>query len=108
MTTLPLNHEAIEFTRSAVARILDCSVLTVANREKRGVYPPPRRGTNNYRYYTLVDIFELQEISHSATYLKPVLVELYDKGYKDPKTCSDIVDAALMAYNTETKGDQSS
>lgn len=88
----------ITFTRSSVARILNCSVLTISNREKRGEYPSPLRGQNNYRYYTLDDIFHLQMLTYGKLYVRPLLAELWDKGFKDPVEADKLVTAAMQQY----------
>lgn len=101
-----MDFEEIYFTRSSVARILLCTPLTVANREKSGRYPEPRRGEDNkYRYYTLLDIFALQEITHDQIYFKQILVELYDKGYQDPVKVNAILTAARDTYSRSKQGE---
>jgi len=44
------------FNRSEVAKIINVSTLTIANREKDTRYPEPKRDLNNYRIYTINDI----------------------------------------------------
>lgn len=83
------------FTRSEVAEILNITTLTISNREKNNKYPPPRRDLNNYRIYTLNDVFNLQLITYSAIDPKPIISTLYDKGYDDMKALGQLIDAAL-------------
>lgn len=83
------------FTRGDVARILNVTPLTIANRERRGQYPDPKRDLNNYRIYTLNDVFNLQLLTYDTIDSRPVVSLLYDKGYRDPKQVAQIVDQAL-------------
>lgn len=83
------------FTRSDVAIILNVSSLTVSNREKNKKYPLPKRDMNNYRIYTLNDIFNLQLITYSHIDPRPVISVLYDKGYKDTKVLGEMIDSIL-------------
>lgn len=83
------------FTRSEVARILNITTLTVANREKDNRYPTPKRDMNNYRVYSLNDVFNLQLITYSAIDPKPIISILYDKGYNDMKSLGQMIDYAL-------------
>lgn len=83
------------FTRSEVAQILNVTTLTVSNREKNKKYPLPRRDMNNYRIYTLNDVFNLQLITYSAIDPKPIISILYDKGYDDIKALGQMIDSAL-------------
>jgi hypothetical protein len=83
------------FNRSDVAMILNVSSLTIANREKSKKYPEPKRDMNNYRVYTLNDIFNLQLITYSHIDPKPVISVLYDKGYRDTKLLGEMIDSVL-------------
>lgn len=83
------------FTRSEVAQILNVTTLTVSNREKNKKYPSPKRDMNNYRIYSLNDIFNLQLITYSHIDPKPIISILYDKGYDDIKALGQMIDAAL-------------
>ena len=83
------------FNRSEVAKILNVSTLTIANREKNKKYPNPRRDLNNYRIYTINDVLNLQLITYNHVDPKPVISVLYDKGYKDTKYLGQIIDEAL-------------
>ena len=91
MSTAP----QISFTRGDVASILNVTSLTVANRESAGKYPEPKRDINNYRIYTLNDVFNLQLLTYQAVDPRPIISVLYDKGYRDDKALSKIIDAAL-------------
>ena len=83
------------FTRSEVAEILNVTTLTISNREKNNKYPPPRRDLNNYRIYTLNDVFNLQLITYNSIDPKPIISILYDKGYDDIKLLGKMIDLAL-------------
>lgn len=83
------------FNRGDVATILNVTTLTVANREKSGKYPQPSRDLNNYRIYSVNDILNLQLITFQAIDPKPIISVLYDKGYRDSKDISRIIDLAL-------------
>jgi DNA-binding XRE family transcriptional regulator len=83
------------FTRSEVAQILNVSTLTIANREKNKKYPEAKRDLNNYRIYTLNDIFNLQLITYSYIDPKPIISIMYDKGYEDIKMLGVMIDNAL-------------
>jgi DNA-binding XRE family transcriptional regulator len=83
------------FTRSDVAQILSVTTLTISNREKENKYPPPKRDMNNYRIYTLNDVFNLQLITYNSIDPKPIISILYDKGYDDIKLLGKMIDTAL-------------
>lgn len=83
------------FNRSEVAKILNVSTLTVANREKNNKYPDPKRDLNNYRIYSINDVFNLQLITFNYVDPKPIISVLYDKGYRDSKHLAQIIDEAL-------------
>jgi hypothetical protein len=83
------------FSRLEVSTILNISTLTIANREKSGKYPQPKRDMNNYRVYTMNDIFNLQLITFNHIDPKPIISILFDKGYKDPKIVSDMIDHVI-------------
>lgn len=85
------------FTRGDVAKILNVTPLTVANREKANKYPEPRRDVNNYRIYTINDVLNLQLITYKTIDPRPIISVLYDKGYHDEKELSKILDNALSA-----------
>lgn len=87
------------FTRSEVAQILNVSTLTIANREKNNKYPEPKRDLNNYRIYTLNDIFNLQLITYNYIDPKPIISIMYDKGYEDIKVLGTMIDNALSRRN---------
>ena len=88
------NQEPI-FTMSEISQILNVTTLTVSNREKNKKYPLPRRDLNNYRIYTLNDVFNLQLITYSHIDPKPIISILYDKGYSDIKALGQMIDSAL-------------
>lgn len=83
------------FTRSDVARILNITPLTIANREKRKQYPEPKRDLNGYRVYTLNDVLNLQLTTYNKVDTRPIMSLLYDKGYRDMKHLGQIMDDAL-------------
>lgn len=83
------------FTRGEVAKILNVTPLTIANREKCNKYPEPKRDLNNYRIYTLNDVLNLQLLTYKALDPKPIISVLYDKGYRDTKELGKIMDSAL-------------
>jgi len=85
------------FNRSEVAKILNISTLTIANREKNNKYPAPRRDLNNYRIYTINDVFNLQLLTYNHIDPKPIISVLYDKGYRDSKNLAEIIDEAMSA-----------
>ena len=85
--------------RHEVAKILNCSVLTVRNREKQGKYPNPNRNpNNNYRIYTFNDVCMLQYITYGQVYRTPILSVLYDKGYKDVNLLEEYLGANLILF----------
>lgn len=83
------------FTRSEVAQILNVTSLTISNREKNKKYPQPKRDLNNYRVYSLNDVFNLQLITYNAIDPKPIISILYDKGYNDIKALGQMIDSVL-------------
>lgn len=83
------------FTRGDVAKILNVTPLTIANREKSNKYPEPKRDLNNYRIYTLNDVFNLQLITYGALDPRPIISVLYDKGYRDTKELGKLIDNSL-------------
>ena len=83
------------FNRSEIAKILNVSTLTVANREKSKRYPSPKRDLNNYRVYTINDVLNLQLLTYNMIDPKPIISVLYDKGYKDTKLLAEIIDEAM-------------
>lgn len=83
------------FTRGDVAKVLNVTPLTIANREKNNKYPDPRRDLNNYRIYSIDDIFDLQIITYGTLDPRPVISVLYDKGYREEKELGKIIDTAV-------------
>ena len=90
-----ITHQEPIFTRSEIAQILNVTTLTVSNREKNNKYPSPKRDLNNYRIYSLNDVFNLQLITYSAIDPKPIISILFDKGYNDIKALGQMIDSAL-------------
>jgi hypothetical protein len=88
------------FSRIEISHILNVSTLTISNREKSGKYPQPKRDLNKYRIYTLNDIFNLQLITYNHIDPKPIISILFDKGYKDPRIVSEMIDQVLSRRNT--------
>lgn len=82
-------------SRGEVAKILNVTPLTIANRERSGKYPEAKRDLNNYRIYTVNDVLNLQLLTYKSLDPKPVISILYDKGYKDSKELGKIMDTAL-------------
>lgn len=87
------------FNRSEVAKILNVSTLTIANREKNKKYPNPKRDLNNYRVYSVNDVLNLQLLTYDHIDPKPIISVLYDKGYRDSKMLAEIIDEALANRN---------
>ncbi len=83
------------FSRSDVAKILNVTSLTIANRERRQQYPEPKRDLNNYRIYVLNDVFNLQLITYGIIDPKPIISILYDKGYQEAPEVNKIIDFAM-------------
>jgi len=106
------NNEPI-FTRGDVAKVLNVTPLTIANREKPKVdketgeeiekakYPEPKRDLNNYRVYTLNDLLNLQLLTYGTIDTRPIVSLLYDKGYRDMKQVGQIVEHALSRRKGE-------
>lgn len=82
------------FGRGDVAKILNVTPLTIANRERAKKYPLPKRDLNNYRVYTLGDVLHLQHLTYQDTDARPILSLLYDKGYRDMHQLVQMIDAA--------------
>lgn len=88
------------FLRHEVAKILNCTVLTMRNREKTGKYPTAERNlNNNYRIYTFNDVCYLQYLTFGQIYLSPIVSVLYDKGYKDIAVLDQYLSANLVIFN---------
>lgn len=87
------------FTRGEVARILNVVPLTISNREKQKKYPTPRRDLNGYRIYSLADVLELQKITFSAIDVNTIISVLYDKGIKNAREASHMIDTAISQVN---------
>jgi len=94
------------FYRGDVAKILNVTPLTIANREKlkkdgTRQYPVPKRDLNDYRIYTLNDLLNLQLITYGNIDTRPIVSLLYDKGYRDMKALGKIMDSALSRRKGE-------
>ena len=89
------------FSRGDVAKILNVTPQTIGNREKKGDYPDPARDLNNYRTYSIEDVFNLQLISFNFIDPRPVLAMLYDKGYRDKNKVGKLLDKVLSGYTRE-------
>lgn len=83
------------FTRGDIAKVLNVTPLTIANREKNKKYPEPRRDLNNYRIYTLNDLFNLQLLTYKRIDTRPIMSLLYDKGWRDMKQLGQMMDSAM-------------
>lgn len=83
------------FTRGEVAKILGVTPITIANREKSKKYPLPSRDLNNYRIYTIADVLSLQLMTYSEINGAPIVSILYDKGYRNPRQVTQIVEEAI-------------
>ncbi len=91
------------FTRGDVAKVLNVSPLTIANREKAQKYPEPKRSLNSYRVYSLRDVLKLQLITYDAVDPRPILAVLYDKGFRDIKEIASVIDLILGKREEGTK-----
>ena len=85
----------MKFFRSEVARVLGVTPATIANREKRGIYPHPTREVNNYRSYDLSDIVELQRITFGHPHPQELALLLYERGVTDVDEAASLIDKAL-------------
>ena len=83
------------FSRGEVAKILNVTPLTIANREKDEKYPEAKRDLNNYRIYTLNDVLNLQLLTYKTLDPRPIISVLYDKGYRNERELGKIIDIAL-------------
>lgn len=92
-------HQEPKFTRKDVSNILNCTTLTIANREKVGKYPEAKRDLNNYRVYSLKDVLSLQRITYGYIDNRPIISVLYDKGYTDQKLVAKMLDAVESSLN---------
>jgi DNA-binding transcriptional MerR regulator len=83
------------FSRGEVAKILNVTPLTIANRERNNKYPEPQRDLNNYRIYSLNDVLNLQLLTYKALDPRTIISVLYDKGYRNERELGKIMDSAL-------------
>lgn len=100
---MPISDEP-RFTRGEVAKILNVTPLTISNREKAGKYPKPARDVNNYRVYSLNDVFNLQVITYRTLDPRPVISIMYDKGYRNFTEAQKIIDGAMSKRQGTTSG----
>jgi hypothetical protein len=89
------------FHRKDVAVILNCTPLTISNREKAGTYPDPVRTSSNYRLYSLEDVFELQFRTYKNAYIGPVVAYLWDNGYKNVAELEKFVNEAYESWHNQ-------
>jgi DNA-binding transcriptional MerR regulator len=87
----------IMFTISEAAGFLGCSTHTIRQKEKKNVFPGPRRGDNGYRYYTVGDLVRLWQCSYGT--FDRVAVEglfrmLMSKGI-EPEEASSLIRQAV-------------
>lgn len=68
------------FKRPELATLLNCTPLTIANKEKQGILPIPAR-QGNVRLYTLQDVIQIMHIMNGEIDLMLLAAVLYDKGY---------------------------
>lgn len=95
-------YSEIAFTRSEVAEILGCTPLTIANREKKLIYPEPQRvASSNFRTYSLVDILYLQMLTFGVIKINHIYSKMYDKGYVHPENATKAMNEALQLLKTE-------
>jgi DNA-binding transcriptional MerR regulator len=83
------------FSRGDVAKILQVTPATIANRERKTLYPEPARDLNNKRIYSIEDILLLQVITYKKIDAKPIISIMHDKDYTDPKKVQILIDAAI-------------
>lgn len=86
---------SVVFHKSDVARILGVTNNTITNRERSGRYPPPRRDLNGHRVYSINDVLNLQLLTYELVDPRPIASILFDKGIRDPKIVSQMLDQAL-------------
>lgn len=102
MTKKILDYNNITLTRKDVASILNCTPLTVYNREKKELYPSPsRNASNSYRIYDIADVFLLQMLTYNKILLPAVVSLLYDKGYTDSVRVEKILNEQFDAFKTK-------
>lgn len=94
-----LDYKNITLTRKEVASILNCTPLTINNREKKDLYPPPKRNSSSkYRIYDLSDVFLLQMITFNRIILPTIVSLLYDKGYTDSVEVEKVLNAQFNIF----------
>ena len=96
---------SVNLQRSDVATILNCSILTISNREKKGIYPEPMRDpNNNYRKYSLQDIFHMQMVTYGKIFLSPIVSVMFDNGFKNMNALDAYIRNELEKYHTSKLG----
>lgn len=95
------NSVSPTFSRGEVATILGVTPLTIANREKGGKYPPARRDLNNYRVYSLNEVFDLQVITFGAIDPRTIMSALYDQGMHNTREVAELIDDAIGKRTAE-------
>lgn len=50
---------------------------------------------NNYRVYNLNEVMNLQLLTYNMVDPRPIAAVLFDKGWRDPKLVSQLLDAAM-------------
>lgn len=83
------------FSRGDLAKILQVTPATIANRERKALYPLPERDLNNKRVYSIEDILLLQAITYKKIDPKPIISIMHDKNYTDPKKVQILIDTAI-------------
>lgn len=89
------------FTRTQVAKLLNCTPLTIANREKKEIYPEPKRSkTSLHRVYSLQDAFLLQYITNSQINLSSITSLLWDMGYTNSKDLLKCLELEISLFKS--------
>lgn len=97
-----IDFSNVTFTRSEVALILGCTPLTIANREKKKIYPEPKRvASSNFRCYSLVDVLYLQLLTFGIIKVNHIYSKMYDKGFTIPEYATQAVNQALQALKVQ-------
>ena len=98
-TAFKLN--APTFTRTQMAKLLNCTPLTISNREKKNQYPDPKRSpTSNHRFYTIQDAFLLQYITYRQINISSVAALLWDMGYTDTGLVLPCLEKEIEIFKT--------
>jgi DNA-binding transcriptional MerR regulator len=98
------------FTRTEVAQLLNCSPLTISNREKKQIYPEPKRHpTSHHRIYYFQDVLNLQYITNNKQLnISSITSLLWDKGYTNSKLLLPCIqsEVELFKKNLSEKTDK--